>query len=189
VTAVNGGDSISETCEIEVVAKGKGVTKVKLNKKSAELPRGKALTLSATIKPAGAKDRKILWVSSDPAIATVNSKGKVKAVGRGEVVITAYGSSGKKAECKITVTGPLVKKITLSAPRSMKVGETVQIVAAITPVDAENQNLKWKVSDKKIARISKTGELTALKKGRVTITATARDGSKVKATIVIKIKK
>lgn len=68
-------------------------------------------------------------------------------------------------------------------------GDTQQLVAVVTPDVAENPAVKWKSSDKKIATVSKDGLVTALKKGRVKISAIAKDGSGVKATITIRIKK
>lgn len=47
----------------------------------------------------------------------------------------------------------------------------------------------WKIGGaKKIAKVSSSGKVTGVKKGTVTITATAKDGSKVKATCKIKVK-
>ena len=179
----------SDSVEVTVVAKNKGVKKIKLNKKSATLKQGEKLTLAATLTPTGAKNKNIIWKSSDTSVVTVDSKGKVKAVGTGKATITAISSSGKTAKCEITVTGAKVKKITLSGEKTMKKGETQQLTAKIKPVFAENQNLKWKSSNKKVATVDANGVVTALKKGTVTITATAKDGSKVKATFTIKIKK
>ena len=179
----------SDSVEVTVVAKNKGVKKIKLNKKNATLKQGEKLTLAATLTPSNAKNKNIIWKSSDTSVVTVDSKGKVKAVGTGKATITAIASSGKTAKCEITVTGAKVKKITISGEKTMKKGETQQLTAKIKPVFAENQNLKWKSSNKKIATVDANGVVTALKKGTVTITATAKDGSKVKATFTIKIKK
>ena len=83
----------------------KAVKKIKLNKKSATLKVKKTLKLKATVKPADATDASVTWSSSNPSVATVSSKGKVKAVGAGTCVITcaANDGSGIYAECTITV--------------------------------------------------------------------------------------
>lgn len=51
----------------------------------------------------------------------------------------------------------------------------------------------WKTSDKKIAKITVNADgtvtVTGVKKGTVTITATAKDGSGVKDTIKVKVVK
>lgn len=54
---------------------------------------------------------------------------------------------------------------------------------------AANSKVVWKSSNKKIATVNKSGKVTAKKAGKVTITATAKDGSKKKASVKITVKK
>ena len=61
-----------------------------------------------------------------------------------------------------------------------------KLTATITPSNATNKNITWKSSDKSIAEISITGELTAKKHGTVDITATSSNGKT--STIKINIK-
>ena len=73
-------------------------TSVSISKKSATLKVGQKLTL--TLKNANAS--KVKWSTSNRKIATVSSKGVVKAKKAGKATITAkYGS--KKFTCKVTV--------------------------------------------------------------------------------------
>ena len=44
----------------------------------------------------------VIWTSSDPSIATVDSNGLVKGVDCGDVTITATGA-GQTAECVVSV--------------------------------------------------------------------------------------
>ncbi len=75
------------------------VTKITLSKTSAKLVQGKTLTLKATVSPS----KKVTWASSNIKVATVDSNGKVKAVGKGIANITAKTSDGKTAVCMVTV--------------------------------------------------------------------------------------
>jgi len=77
-------------------------TKVTLNKTKATLKVGKKLTLKATLTPANAKTS-FTWISSNKKVATVTSKGVVKAIKPGKVKITVKTSNGKKATITITV--------------------------------------------------------------------------------------
>ena len=90
------------TCKVTVK---QPVKSIKLNKTSATLKKGKSLTLKATISPSNANNKAVTWTSSNKKVATVSSKGVVKAVGNGTATITvkAKDGSGKKATCKITV--------------------------------------------------------------------------------------
>ena len=93
-----------KTCKIKVTV-GTPVTKVKLNKTKANLNVGKSLTLKTTLSPKKPSNKGIIWKSSNTKVATVTSKGVVKAKKEGTVTITATAKdgSGKKATCKITV--------------------------------------------------------------------------------------
>lgn len=71
--------------------------KVKLNKSKLSLYVGKSYTLKLkNIK------NKIKWKSSKKSVATVSSKGKVKAKKKGSCKITAKVGK-KKYVCKVTV--------------------------------------------------------------------------------------
>lgn len=81
------------------------VTKVKLNRTSLKLNKGKSYQLKATVTPTNATNKKLTWSSNRKSVATVNSKGKVTANKKGSCVIkvTAKDGSKKSATCKVTV--------------------------------------------------------------------------------------
>ena len=106
-----------KTCKIKVTV-GTPVTKVKLNKTKANLNVGKSLTLKTTLSPKKPSNKGIIWKSSNTKIATITSKGVVKAKKAGTVKITATAKdgSGKKATCKVTVKKAAVVKPDNPAP-------------------------------------------------------------------------
>ena len=63
--------------------------------------------------------------------------------------------------------------------KDITVGDIEDILAIVLPYNATNQNISWSVSDDTVARISNTGELTALKEGVVTVYARTEDGNHV----------
>lgn len=81
------------------------VSGISLSKTNGYLVKGKSLTLKATVKPTNATNKNVSWKSSNIKIATVSSKGVVKAVGTGEVTITCTAKDGskKKATCKLYI--------------------------------------------------------------------------------------
>ncbi len=98
-------------CTITVTV-GTPVTKVKLNKTKSTMTIGKKQTLKATVTPKKASSKAVVWKSSNKKVATVTSKGVVKAKKAGTVTITATAKdgSGKKATCKVTVKKAAVVK-------------------------------------------------------------------------------
>jgi uncharacterized protein YjdB len=166
------------------------VTKVTLDKNKLSLKTGGKSTLKATVYPDDASNSDVTWSSDKPSVATVDKNGKVtaKKAGTATITCTAEDGSGKKATCKVTVTDVKVKKITLSNTSVLR-GQTVTLkVKSITPSNATNKKVTWSSSDKSIATVDKNGKVTAKKKGNVTITCTAADGSKTKATCKVTVK-
>lgn len=63
----------------------------------------------------------------------------------------------------------------ISPLQELEIGKQVKILPVITNLDGtvpNNPNLVWKLSDTNLASIDKDGNLTALKDGKVTVTAT-----------------
>ena len=89
---------------------GIAVTGVSLDKNILELYEGTEETLIATIAPADATDPTIVWNSSNPAVATVDNKGKVVALTVGTTTITA-ASGSQDATCEVTVKANAYSKL------------------------------------------------------------------------------
>lgn len=75
------------------------------------------------------------------------------------------------------------KKVTLA-----RKGKTVKLKASITPFYADKKGIKWSSSKKGVAKVSKSGKVTAVKKGKATITAKTVS-KKRKATCKVIVKK
>lgn len=82
-----------------------------------------------------------------------------------------------------------VEKVTLTADKTKltAAGETVTITSNVLPVEAFDRSLAWTSSDASVATVDANGKVTAVKSGKVTITAAAKDGSGVKGTIEITV--
>lgn len=91
--------SVSATCDVRVVVDG-GIT-ITPNRVSLETGNSKQLTANTT---GDLKGQKITWHSSNPAVASVDASGKVRANKEGSAEITAE-ALGAKAACQVTVTG------------------------------------------------------------------------------------
>ena len=105
-TSYDGGSiyaaQFSQTYSSAAAKNNAAVSKVTLNKSSASLVVGQTLSLKATVSPTGVST-KLSWTSSDKRVVTVDSNGKVKAVGKGIANVTVKTSNGKTAVCTFTV--------------------------------------------------------------------------------------
>lgn len=105
---------------------------VSLNKSNIAIKKGKSYTLKLQNNK-----KKIKWSSGNKKVATVSSKGKVKAKKDGTVTITAKVGS-KKYKCKVTV---------YSSTGSINVGKSGKV--------ALNKAKSWKTSNSKVLKITK----------------------------------
>ncbi len=164
------------------------VSGVALNKKVATVNVGKKVTVKATVTPANADNKTLVWTSSNKKIATV-SNGVVKGVKAGRVIITAKTTDGSNisATCTVTVKQP-VTRISLSKKATMYTGKKLTLKAKVNPANASNKALTWKSSNTKIAKVASNGVVIGVKAGTVKITATAKDGSRKSATCTVTVR-
>ena len=162
-------------------------------KKAAQSITASNLTLTfpktGTISASGNKGS-LSYKSSNTAIATVDSTGKVTAKGAGKatITITAAATSNYNAATK-TITVDVAKaaqSITAkAAASSIAVGKTTTV-----SITGNKGTKSFKSSDTTIATVSSTGKVTAKKVGKVTITATSAATANYKAaskTVTIKV--
>lgn len=164
-------------------------TSITLNASSQNLITGESFTLTATVEPAKTTDT-VVWSSSNEAVATV-SDGTVTAAKAGTTEITATAGN-VKATCTITVSDPVYKvtdiKLTAAPSRRIAAGKKVKLKASIAPSNATDKSVTWTSSNKKVATVNAKGLVTFKKNAggkKVTITATAKDGSKKFAKITL----
>lgn len=99
VTITATADGKKATCTITVKAAPKKVT---LNAKKKTLKKGKTFQIKAKL-PKNTASNTIKYKSSNKKVATVSTKGKVKAVKKGKATITVTTFNKKSAKIKITV--------------------------------------------------------------------------------------
>uniref|UniRef100_UPI00067813FF Ig-like domain-containing protein n=1 Tax=Butyrivibrio sp. LC3010 TaxID=1280680 RepID=UPI00067813FF len=166
------------------------VTGITLEKK-IKVGKGGKYQLTAVVAPANATNTEIEWTTSDKKIATVSSTGLVKAKKKGSATITATTRDGGfKAEVKVIVKDAIkVTGVKLNKKsKTIKVGKSYTLKATIKPKKATITDVTWFSSNKKVAKVDKEGNVTAIGKGTATITVKTKDG-KYTATCKITVKK
>ena len=186
-TATDGSGKSGEI-QITVEAAENKVTNILVSGNST-VKLGETLELTATVTPDDATKKDVTWKSENPNVATV-SQGVVtpKSVGTTKITATATDGSGVSGSISITVepSTKLVENITINGGNTVKLGETLELTATVTPDDATKQDVKWSSSNSKIATVSK-GVVTPVSTGTVTITAAATDGGTASGTKTITV--
>lgn len=160
---------------------------IRLNKKTLSLEIGKSEQLSVTFEAEENANQTLVWHSSNEHIASIDESGKVKALQPGEAILNAITASGNYAdECTLIVTrsGPQPKPepipvtdVTLNlTSAAMECGESLRLIATVSPADADYTSVRWSTSDPTIAGVDQTGLVLALSAGNATITATINEG-------------
>ena len=161
-------------------------TKITTTTKSLTLAKGatyKKLASSIAVTPVTSKE-KVTYSSSNKKVATVSSKGVIKAKKAGTAKITVKSGS-KKVVVTVKVTG--VKTTNLSgvpAAKSVSKGKSFKIKAIATPKNTD-EKIAFKSSNKKVVTVTSKGVVKGLKKGTATITV--QSGSK-KMTCKVTVK-
>ncbi|ATA74141.1 Ig-like domain-containing protein [Capnocytophaga sp. H2931] len=179
-------------CRVTVETKVIAVESVSLSEEQITLVEGNTHSLTATVLPANATNKKVTWTSANTAIATVDDLGKVTGVASGTVYITATTEDSKKtASCKVTVSKKVITVAYVSLDNetiTLLEGDTKTLVATVSPTNATNKKITWTTTDKTIATVDANGKVTAITAGVVSITATTEDGGK-KASCRVTVEK
>ena len=189
VTATAEGKS--GTCAVTVKAKAIGVTEVTLDKTELTLTEGETETLTATVRPDNADNRKVTWSSDKTEIATVDGAGRVTAVKAGEAVVTVMTEDGgKTATCKVTVKAKAVPVTGVDVNpwvMTLSVRGTSKLSYTIRPADATNQNVKWESESPSVATVDSEGNVKGVAAGTAKICVTTEDGGfKSYCTVTVK---
>ena len=152
------------TCKVKVETP-------KLSKTKLSLYKGK----TATLKLSGTS-QKVKWSSTNQYVATVTSKGKVKALNVGSSIIYATVNN-KKYSCFLTVKSkPVVlQNFTIDkGSLELKIGEKAKIKAS-----GASGTVNWSSTNTSVATVDSNGNVTAKSIGITSIMATCKNGSAI----------
>ena len=179
IYAISMATGIQDFCSVLV---RKNVTSISLEETQMSLANiGDTKQIVAVITPDDATDKSVTWKSSDENVCTISSTGLVTAIGPGTAVITATTVDGDHtATCVVKVlqhvTGLSLNKQMLS----LKVQESEQLRATITPESADIKIVQWTSSDESVASVDGIGNVKALKAGEAWIKALSQDNEEAK---------
>lgn len=168
------------------------VTGVTVSEKTIVIPKGNVKPIFASVVPATADEKGLVFKTSNATVATVSNEGVVTGVNEGWATITICAKENEAiyTTCTVKVGLPVyVKSITLDiATADMWVGSTRQLGVSVLPANADIKDVSYGSSDNTVATVSSTGLISAKKSGTVKITVTATDGSGKSATCTVNVK-
>ncbi len=150
-------------------------------------------TLVYSVLPEDATDKTVVFTSSAPDVASVDESGTIHALKVGRAIITGRSKIGFKvfeaeAAVVVEVIPEIIKATSISVTCTTEpdaegryyVTDMLQFEAEILPADHTYDRIDWMTSDPEIATIDKTGMLTCVAMGDVSVYAMSTDGSGVR---------
>jgi lysophospholipase L1-like esterase len=172
----------------------KNITKIRTTFTTINITKGKKLMLPIELdegKLTVTKGAGMSFKSSDKKIVSVDKTGRIKGIKVGKAMITVTAENGKTLVIKVNVVKKTVKlkKFSLSgAPKKeiLKIGTTAQLKIILAQKTATNLEVTYKSSKPEVISVDDAGKLTALKKGKATISV--KIGAKTVKTKIITAK-
>ena len=151
---------------------------VKLTEENVTLHGAESHQLVAKLTPAGANDQ-LVYITSDPSVAVVDSQGVITGVSAGTATVTAKAADGIEDTVQVTVETLPPTDIQLNVDSiTLPAGAHTWLTATVVPDAAMPNTVTFASSDKSIVTVDEYGEILCLKAGTATITATCGDVSK-----------
>ena len=166
-------DGKSAVCVVTIKEENIPVESISLDKSSVTLTVGEFVTLTATVTPDDATDKAVIWSSTDVSVAEVIN-GIVIARKSGTAVVIAKAGD-KVATCVVTVKDKDIAVTGISLDKTsatLSVGETLTLIATVTPDDATDKTVTWISLNENVAKVS-NGVVIASGVGETTIIAMA----------------
>jgi hypothetical protein len=155
-------------------------------------------TISATAKHGKVSGTGVYYPGETVTLkATANKNYKVKSItvnGKtyNKNTVTFKATKSTKVTVNYTSLVTSVKFNVTSKNLNLKKTKSFKLTAKINPTGATNKTLQWKNSKSSVVSMKKLSntsvKITAKKKGKAVITATAKDGSKKSAKCTVKVK-
>ena len=151
--------------------------------------KGKQLTISATLYPTDATNRKWEMTTSDANVARVSG---TTLTGRsaGECLVTVRSVQNPEVYVayRVLVVEPVTKVKVTGTEKTIYVGETLVLEATVTPTNATIQGVTWSSDREDNASVDQNGVVYGVSKGSAVIKARAADGSGQYGTYTVTVK-
>lgn len=150
---------------------------------------GQTSTMTATITPSGATNKKVAWTSSNPAVASIDpNTGAIKALANGQTIITVTTEDGgKMSRCTVTVTTGVASVSLNKTTLVVGKGAILPLTATVNPSTASNKAVTWTTSNKNVATVDANGKVKGVSKGTANITVISKDNAAAKSVCAVTV--
>jgi len=165
------------------------VDSITLNSSAETLLKDSKFLIIPTVLPLDATDKSVVFKTSDPNVATVDSEGLVTAKKGGNCVITVTTNErGLVASCNITVIEKVSDVSLDTSEMFLNVGATKVFKTSISNSDsATDKRMLWASSDPGVVSVDQYGRITGVGVGSAVVSATAADGGGASASCLVKV--
>lgn len=141
------------------------------------MPANQSKEFSVSLYPYYPSSTNFTYSSSNPAVATVDTSGRIQTKTIGETRVSMKHTATNLKESRLIRVGVLSNELTIS-PTSIYLyeGESVQLTATLSPADTTYKGITWSISNSSVASIDANGLVTANSVGFAQIRALSQDG-------------
>ena len=182
----------AETPETPETPKEVKVQQITLTPSTSSVVVGESLQITAKVLPENATNATLKWkITPENILKPTAAPEQFTAQQVGEALVRAEAAdgSGITAECKVVVKPRLVQAISLNATqKELIIGDSFTLTATLSPENATNRNVIWKLVSGDAISLSNTGVIQAKKVGVALVRAEAADGSGITAECKVVVK-
>ena len=184
VLSIVGGVLVLAAIALVLLLMPRKPSSITLSETAKSIDAGEKFTLKYTVEPEKVKEYSVTWSSDNEKVATV-SNGIVTAKEPGVCNITVETDNGKTSSCKVTVTKPEVKKITLlQSSITIAKGDSFTLSYTVEPAKAKDYTVTWSSDNSSVASVA-NGVVKGEAVGTCNITVTTDNGQKSTCTVTV----
>lgn len=147
---------------------------------SLKIAVNNSIQLSAIVLPEDADSKAFTWRSSNYDVASVTSNGMVTGLKSGKcyIYVTLDSDNEISDSCVVNVYQPVSSIQLNESSKSIKVGESFELLATVFPEDADNKEVVWSSDNVEMASVE-NGHVTAKKPGVVNICVSSEENKNI----------
>ena len=148
----------------------------------------KTIALQIQVQPKTVRNKKVVLSVDNEDIVRARGN-ELTGLRAGEAVLTIASKEDPSVtvQYKLAVVQPVARINLTPSAKTVPVGGTISLTATCLPEDASRKQVTWSTASEQVLSVDENGNVTGLKRGNGRVTATATDGSNIRANISIEV--